>query len=134
MNALSDTFLKKYSSNIIDEESNNQKSNNDVLLKLQEVIEECKVVIESGDAPQAERVKTKILLDYEKHYYRATNQVLAKDMVCEYDTFGQYNPDSLHIERGFTLNKIKLFQNLHLLKSRLVDLKKIFDKKPSIFS
>lgn len=134
MKSLFDTFFQKYSSNIIKGESTDAKSNIDVLLELPEVIQECDVVIESGDIRYAEILKAKILIDYEKYYYRAMNQNLGKDMICEYDTFGQYDPNSLHISRPYTLNKIKLFQNLHLLKDRLVFLKKIFDKKPNIFS
>lgn len=134
MKSLSDTFFQKYSSNIIRGESSDTKSNLRVLLELPEVIQECDIAIESADARYAEILKAKILIDYEKHYYKAMNQNLGKDIVCEYDTFGQYNPDSLHISRPYTFNKMKLFQNLHLLKDRLVSLKKIFDKKPGIFS
>lgn len=134
MKGLSDTFFQKYSSNIIKGESSDTKSNLNVLLELSEVIQECDRAIESTDTRYAEILKAKILVDYEKHYYKAMKQNLGKDMVCEYDTFGQYNPNSLHISRPYTLNKMKLFENLRLLKDRLISLKKIFDKKPSIFS
>lgn len=134
MKSLSDTFFQKYSSDIIKGESSDTKSNLGVLLELPEVIQECDVAIETADSRYAEILKAKILINYEKHYYKAMNQNLGKDMVCEYDIFGQYNPDSLHISRPYILNKMKLFQNLHLLKDRLVSLKKIFDKKPGIFS
>lgn len=134
MKSLSDAFLQKYSSKIAKGESSDTKSNLDVLLQLQEVIQECDIAIDSADTRYAEVLKAKILIDYEKHYYKAMNQILGKDMVCEYETFGQYDANSLHINRPYTLNKIKLFQNLHLLKDRLVSLKKVFDKKPSIFS
>lgn len=134
MKSLSDTFFQKYSSNIIKGESSDTKSKIDALLELSEVIQECDIAIESGDTRYAEILKAKILVDYEKHYYKAMNQSLAKNMVCEYDIFGEYDPNSLHISRSYSLNKIKLFQNLRLLKDRLISLKKIFDKKPSIFS
>lgn len=134
MKSLSDNFLQNYSSNIVKGESSDTKSNLDVLLELPEIIQECEMAIESGDVQYAQRIKAKILVNYEKYYYRAMNQILGKDMVCEYDTFGQYDPNSLHINRRYTLNKIKLFQNLRLLRDRLISLKKIFDKKPRLFS
>ncbi|MDO7252998.1 hypothetical protein [Helicobacter cappadocius] len=123
----------KKSQNITEEQSFYSKPNFDVLLDIERMIQECEKILESKDAKAAQSLKAKILVDYEKYYYKAMNESLGKDIICEYDIYGQYHSDVLHIDRCYRLNHEKLFENLYILKTKITSLKKIFDKKPNIF-
>ncbi|PAF54250.1 hypothetical protein BKH42_01725 [Helicobacter sp. 13S00482-2] len=118
---------------ILEQVTINSKPSTDVLLELPKIIEECENALQSKNVELAQELKTRIFLNYEKYYYRAMKENLGKDFICEYDIYGQYSPEMLNIHRSYRLNHSKLFENLSILKTKLLSLKKVFDKKPSIF-
>ncbi|PAF42300.1 hypothetical protein [Helicobacter sp. 11S03491-1] len=97
--------------------------------KIDIVIQKCNKVLETRNLKEAQELKTEILFTYETFFQKAFQRTLGRDLLCEYDVFGDYNPQVLNMNRSYVFNINKMFENIILLRKKLLLLQEYWKSK-----